>query len=45
MIVVSPYVPAGTISHTQYEFGSILKFVEETFKLGSLGIPTPERHQ
>ena len=37
MIVVSPYVPAGTISHTQYEFGSILKFIEETFKLGSLG--------
>ncbi|MGB8520788.1 MAG: alkaline phosphatase family protein, partial [Candidatus Tumulicola sp.] len=37
MIVVSPYVPAGTISHTQYEFGSILRFVEETFTLGSLG--------
>jgi phospholipase C len=37
MIVVSPYVPAGTIAHTQYEFGSILKFVEETFGLGSLG--------
>jgi phospholipase C len=37
MIVVSPYVPAGTIAHTQYEFGSILKFAEETFKLGSLG--------
>jgi phospholipase C len=37
MIVVSPYVPAGTISHTQYEFGSILKFIEETFGLGSLG--------
>jgi phospholipase C len=37
MIVVSPYVTAGTISHTQYEFGSILKFVEGTFNLGSLG--------
>jgi phospholipase C len=37
MIVVSPYVAAGTISHTQYEFGSILKFVEGTFNLGSLG--------
>jgi phospholipase C len=37
MLVVSPYVPAGTISHTQYEFGSILKFVEETYELGSLG--------
>ncbi len=37
MIVVSPYVAAGTISHTQYEFGSILKFIEGTFGLGSLG--------
>jgi phospholipase C len=36
-IVVSPYVRAGTISHTQYEFGSVLKFVEQTFALGSLG--------
>ncbi|MGA8533396.1 MAG: alkaline phosphatase family protein [Candidatus Tumulicola sp.] len=37
MLVISPYVPAGTIAHTQYEFGSILKFVEETFHLGSMG--------
>jgi phospholipase C len=37
MIVVSPYVAAGSIDHTQYEFGSVLKFVEETFNLGSLG--------
>ncbi|MBV8117616.1 MAG: hypothetical protein JOZ01_06535, partial [Candidatus Eremiobacteraeota bacterium] len=37
MIVISPYVAAGTISHTQYEFGSILKFIEGTFGLGSLG--------
>ncbi len=37
MIVVSPYIPAGTIDHTQYEFGSILKFIEEKFDLGSLG--------
>ncbi|MGA8534501.1 MAG: alkaline phosphatase family protein [Candidatus Tumulicola sp.] len=37
MIVVSPYVAAGTISHTKYEFGSILKFIEDTFDLGSLG--------
>jgi phospholipase C len=43
MIVVSPYAressPSnpGYISHTQYEFGSILKFVEETWHLGSLG--------
>jgi phospholipase C len=37
MIVVSPYAKAGYISHTQYEFGSILKFVENTFALGRLG--------
>jgi phospholipase C len=37
LIVVSPYVPKNEISHTQYEFGSILKFVEETFDLGSMG--------
>ena len=37
MLVISPYVPAGTIAHTQYEFGSILKFAEQTFGLGSMG--------
>ncbi|MBV8373589.1 MAG: hypothetical protein JOY69_10030 [Candidatus Eremiobacteraeota bacterium] len=37
MLVVSPYALAGTVAHTQYEFGSILKFIEETFGLGSLG--------
>jgi phospholipase C len=36
-LVVSPYVAVGKISHTQYEFGSILKFIEATFDLGSLG--------
>ena len=37
MIVVSPYAKQGYVAHTQYEFGSLLKFVEETFDLGSLG--------
>ncbi len=36
LIVVSPYAKAGYVSHTTYEFGSILKFVELTFGLGSL---------
>jgi len=36
MIVVSPYVMPG-VAHTQYEFGSVLKYVEETFGLGSMG--------
>jgi phospholipase C len=37
MLVVSPYARQGYVSHTQYEFGSILKFVEEAFGLPSLG--------
>jgi phospholipase C len=36
MLVVSPYVPKGKISHTQYEFASILKFVEQNFGLPSM---------
>ncbi len=35
-IVVSPYAKTGYVSHVQYEFGSILKFAEETFGLPSL---------
>jgi phospholipase C len=34
-IIVSPYARTG-VSHTQYEYGSILKFVEEAFGLRSL---------
>ncbi len=37
MLVISPYAKPGYVSHTQYEFGSILKFVEDTFSLGRLG--------
>ena len=37
LIVVSPYVKAQHISHTQHDFGSILKFIETTFGLPSLG--------
>jgi phospholipase C len=37
LIVISPYSKAGYISHRQHEFGSILKFVENAFGLGSLG--------
>jgi phospholipase C len=36
LVVVSPYAKPAYVSHTQYEFGSILKFVEETFGTGSL---------
>ncbi|MGC9993616.1 MAG: alkaline phosphatase family protein [Candidatus Cybelea sp.] len=43
MLIVSPYARTGSgsqggyISHTQYEFGSILKYIENNFNLGSLG--------
>ncbi|HLY03058.1 MAG TPA: alkaline phosphatase family protein [Candidatus Cybelea sp.] len=42
MLVVSPYAretssQPGYIAHTSYEFGSILKFIEGTWSLGSLG--------
>jgi phospholipase C len=36
MVVISPWAQAGTVVHTEYQFGSILKFVEENFGLGSL---------
>jgi phospholipase C len=36
LIIVSPYAKKGYVSHTQYEFGSILKFAETTFGLASL---------
>ena len=43
MLVISPYVPLGNgtqggyISDTVYGFGSIIRFIEGTFKLGRLG--------
>ncbi len=36
-IVVSPYAKAGYISHVTHDFGSILKFVESTFSLPTVG--------
>jgi phospholipase C len=35
-LIISPYVQPH-VSHTVYEFGSILKFIEETFDLNALG--------
>ncbi len=37
LIVVSPYAKAAYISHVNHDFGSILKFIETTFDLPSLG--------
>jgi len=36
MIVVSPFAKHGYVSHVQYEWGSILQFVEQTFSLSTL---------
>jgi phospholipase C len=36
LIVVSPFAKRGYVSHVQYEFGSILKFVESTYGLAPL---------
>jgi phospholipase C len=38
LVVVSPYAKPGYISHQQHDFGSILKFIEQTFDLPSLGV-------
>jgi len=43
LLIISPYAKEtsssqpGYISHTQYEFGSILKFIEGNWNLGTLG--------
>jgi phospholipase C len=37
LIVISPYAKRGYVSHTMHDFGSLLRFTEETFQLPSLG--------
>jgi phospholipase C len=43
MLLISPYAKEtspsqpGYISHTQYEFGSVLRFIEDNWNLGRLG--------
>jgi phospholipase C len=37
LIVVSPYAKKGYVSHVTHDFGSLLKFTEKTFGLGTLG--------
>ena len=36
LLVISPYAKRGFVSHVQYEHGSILKYIEDTFGLGRL---------
>jgi len=37
LIVISPYAKAAYISHVTHDFGSILNFIEQNFRLSSLG--------
>ena len=39
-IIISPYAKKGFVSHTTYEFGSVLKLVEQTFNLPVVGPPS-----
>jgi phospholipase C len=36
LLIISPYAKQGHISHTQYEFSSVLRFIEERFSLQPL---------
>ena len=36
MIVISPYAKRGYVTHEQYETASVLRFMEDTFGLGTL---------
>jgi phospholipase C len=38
-IIISPYAKTNYVSHTRYEFSSILKFTEQAFSLPVLGAP------
>lgn len=37
LIAVSPYAKAAYISHVPHDFGSLLKFIENLYRLPSLG--------
>jgi hypothetical protein len=37
MIVISPYARPHTIDHNQYDFGSVVRYIEDTFGLDRLG--------
>jgi phospholipase C len=36
LLIISPFAKSGYISHTQYEFSSVLKFIETRFGLPSM---------
>lgn len=35
-IIISPFAKFGTVDHTQYDTGSVLRFISHTFDLGTL---------
>ena len=37
LLIISPYVKAGTVYHTLAQFGSVVRFIEQRFGLASLG--------
>jgi phospholipase C len=44
-LIISPYAKSGTssqsyVDHTQYEYGSILAFIEQAFNLPNIGPPS-----
>jgi phospholipase C len=36
LLIISPFAKKGFVSHTTYEFSSLLKFVEERYGLAPL---------
>jgi phospholipase C len=36
-LIISPYAKTGYVDDTQYEYGSILKFIEEVYNLPNIG--------
>ncbi|HEX3368920.1 MAG TPA: alkaline phosphatase family protein [Candidatus Cybelea sp.] len=36
-LIISPYAKQGYVDQTQYEYGSILKFIEEVYNLPNIG--------
>jgi phospholipase C len=40
-IVISPYARSGFIDHTEYDFGSVLRFIEDSFNLPHLSTYDP----
>jgi phospholipase C len=39
-LIISPYAKDGYVDNTQYEFASILKFIEKVYGTGSIGPPS-----